>query len=103
MHVDSLILPLRRKRTCPVGSRRRLSAAKRHDSPAQRLQILIDGEHATLIHVYPRVNPAIEDHRDAGEVGKLGNDASVELGPFAGDDVEELCLALVTAWGVERQ
>src|SRR2546426_7330065 len=52
----------------PGASRRRLSGAKRHDSPAERLQILIDGDHATLIYVCPRVNPAIEDHRDAGEV-----------------------------------
>src|SRR5437899_10783565 len=55
------------------------------------------------MHVRPSGNPAVQDHHDAGEVGKLGGDASVELGPFAGDDVEELCLALVTAWELERQ
>ena len=63
----------------------------------------MDGEHAAVMHVRPSGNPAVQDHHDAGEVGKLGGDASVELGPFAGDDVEELCLALVTAWELERQ
>ena len=76
----------------PVVNHRRLSGDERDDSPAERLQILMDGEHAALIHVCPRVNPAIQDDRDGGEVGKLCGDTSVELGPFTGDDVEELCL-----------
>ncbi len=60
-----------------------------HDRPTERLQVFMDRDCTALVQRCLDSDPTIQGDRDVGDVGKICGDASVEIGPFAGDDVKE--------------